>query len=506
MAVAARPSAEDPRLAHPAATRGRAATPWVVGAIVLLGALLRFTTVGEQSFWYDEAVTWGIVAHGLGHVLSTVPKSESTPPLYYVVLWLWTRIFGLGDAGLRSFSALCSTLTIPVVWLIGRRLVSNRVGLVAALLTAVNPFLFWYAQEARSYSMLLLMSALSLLALVHALALPTRRRVLVWGLVSAVALATHYYAAVSIVPEAAWLALALDRRGELTWDRIAAGLTPVVIVGGALTPLMIHQNDGRAGYIVTKGGSLPFRLAQLVKEDIIGEGQPIKALLTAIGCLAVASALALLATRATRRERSAALVALFVGAGGVAVAVVVAVIGTDYINTRNLIPTWPALMLIVAVGLGAARAARIGAISAGVLVVLSLFCISNVIANPDYQRPNWRGAAAALGATTQPRVIVADIQSEIPLTPYLRGLSSYLGGGGAVSEVDLIWVQRNESWGPLAPISPATLPGFPRMTVIRTRSYVVVRYRALRPTAESLTELNHLYPLADRALTLLQRP
>ncbi|MGH2877708.1 MAG: glycosyltransferase family 39 protein, partial [Solirubrobacteraceae bacterium] len=151
--------------------------PWLLAAIVVLGALLRFTTLNEQSLWFDEATTWGIVHHGLGHVLATVPRTESTPPLYYVLLWLWSRVFGTGAVGLRSFSALCGTLTIPIMWAIGRRLVSERVGLVAALLTAVNPLLFWYAQEARSYSLLLLLSAVSLLALVRALQAPSVPRV-----------------------------------------------------------------------------------------------------------------------------------------------------------------------------------------------------------------------------------------------------------------------------------------------------------------------------------------
>lgn len=77
--------------------------------VVALGALVRFPTIGHQSFWNDEAVTHGIVSQGLGHVLRTVPSTESTPPLYYVLVWLWSRAFGTHEAGLRSFSALCGT-------------------------------------------------------------------------------------------------------------------------------------------------------------------------------------------------------------------------------------------------------------------------------------------------------------------------------------------------------------------------------------------------------------
>ncbi|MGH2928972.1 MAG: glycosyltransferase family 39 protein, partial [Solirubrobacteraceae bacterium] len=147
MAVVAGPHQGAAPATDPSSAPAAGTAPWLLAAIVVLGALVRFTTLNEQSLWFDEATTWGIVHHGLGHVLATVPRTESTPPLYYVLLWLWSRVFGTGAVGLRSFSALCGTLTIPIMWAIGRRLVSERVGLVAALLTAVNPLLFWYAQE-----------------------------------------------------------------------------------------------------------------------------------------------------------------------------------------------------------------------------------------------------------------------------------------------------------------------------------------------------------------------
>src|SRR3977135_3332065 len=116
---------------------------WLLAGIVVLGAAIPLSTLDQQSFWLDEATTWGVVSHGLGHVLSTAPKTESTPPLYYVLVWLLSRVFGTGDVGPRACSALCGTLTIPIMWALGRRLASERIGLVAALLTAVNPLLFW---------------------------------------------------------------------------------------------------------------------------------------------------------------------------------------------------------------------------------------------------------------------------------------------------------------------------------------------------------------------------
>jgi mannosyltransferase len=476
---------------------------WLLAGIVAIGAAIRFSTLDQQSFWLDEATTWGIVSHGLGHVLSTVPKTESTPPLYYVLVWLWTQLFGTGEVGLRSFSALCGTLTIPVMWAVGRRLASERIGLVAALVTAVNPLLFWYSQEARTYALLVLLSALSLLAFLRALEEPSRGRLVAWGAIGALTVLAHYFGAFIVGGEALWLAWALHRRGTLTAARAAAGLAPIVVVGAALVPLVIRQNDGRASFISTASGSLPYRLGQLIKQDILGDGQPWKALLLTIGLVLVALALVLVVTRATRRERDGALMMLAIGAGGVLLAFVVAAIVTDYFDTRNLLATWPALALVMAVGFGAARAGRWGAAGLAGLVVLSLVCVANVIRDPDFQRDNWRGAVQALGTPATARAIVADGVGAVTLAPYLHGASAYPPAGAPVREVDMIWLGRSGYGHPLRPVAPVALGGFQRQE-IHTNSYIVVRYRA--PTARPVpfVNLRELYPVPARALAYLQ--
>ena len=134
-----------------------------------LAAIARFATLDEQSFWYDEAVTVGLLKMDFGDMLDRIPDSESTPPLYYTVAWLWAKVFGTGEVGLRSLSALCGTAFIPVVYAIGVRAAGIRVGLVAAALAALNPVLVWYSQEARAYALLGLFCALSLLYCVRAM-------------------------------------------------------------------------------------------------------------------------------------------------------------------------------------------------------------------------------------------------------------------------------------------------------------------------------------------------
>ncbi|MGE5283333.1 MAG: glycosyltransferase family 39 protein, partial [Chloroflexota bacterium] len=219
--------------------RGREGASLLAG-IVVLGALLRFATLDLQSYRYDEAVTVARVLHpSLFDTLSAVPRSESTPPLYYALAWLWSRVFGTSEVGLRSLSALAGTASIAVVYLAARALpLPRRAGLIAAAIVAVNPVLIWFSQDARAYALVFLLTALSFLFFARArrsgLAQGTTRRrsgkgadLAGWAAFSALAIATHYFAAFVVIPEAVLLLLAArahpaDGTKSAAWPRISS--------------------------------------------------------------------------------------------------------------------------------------------------------------------------------------------------------------------------------------------------------------------------------------------
>ena len=115
----------------------------------------------------------------------TVPSSEATPPLYYVLAWVWTKLFGSGAVGIRSLSAVFGTVTIPVAWWAGRTLVARAAGLGAAALVAFSPYMVWYSQEARAYALLVLLCGISLALFAQALRRPESRWLAWWAVASA---------------------------------------------------------------------------------------------------------------------------------------------------------------------------------------------------------------------------------------------------------------------------------------------------------------------------------
>ncbi|HEV2727634.1 MAG TPA: glycosyltransferase family 39 protein, partial [Solirubrobacterales bacterium] len=358
-----------------AAVRARSRAFWLVAGLTLLAAALRFATLGVQAYHHDEIVTASRVLRvGFGHAMDAVGFSESAPPLYYALAWFWTQVTGTSEWGLRSLSAFAGVATVPVAYFVGRELRGQRAGLLAAALVAVNPMLVWYSQEARAYALLALFCALSLLFCVRALRGEGRtgdkRDFVLWGVFSALALATHYFAVFPLVAE---VLLLLRRRGRA----ILSGLWILALAALLLAPLAYHQMSyGHAEWIGKF--SLGHRLGEMAitfavgeTGDIIGRAeQPGPALLP--WALALA-AVVLLVVRGSREERRAAAIPLAVGAAAIGIPLLLAVGpgGKDFVLARNLLPALIPLLLVVAVALTVERARRIGAGIATLLLVYS---------------------------------------------------------------------------------------------------------------------------------------
>ena len=106
-----------------------------VAALTAVAAILRFTLLAHQGFWFDEANTAADIRYSPGQMLGLLPQNETTPPLFYCVAWVWARVFGFGEFALRSLPALAGVATVPVIYAATAKLVSRRAGVVAAALS-----------------------------------------------------------------------------------------------------------------------------------------------------------------------------------------------------------------------------------------------------------------------------------------------------------------------------------------------------------------------------------
>jgi uncharacterized membrane protein len=430
-----------------------------LAALVALAAALRFWQIGQQSFWLDEAFTVDLVGRPFGDMLSGVAATESTPPLYYALAWLWAQVFGDGEAALRSLSALIGVAAVPVAWKAAREWFRDvpHAGPVAAALVAVNPYFVWYSQEARSYSLLVSTVAVSLLFL-------ARRRLMLWALAAVLALLTHYFAGFVVVAEAAWLLYTVRSRAAA----IATGV--VGLAGVALMPLALHQRASQTTAFISQLG-LGRRVEDLPKKLVTGELGTFTPLVGPLAGLVAFAAIGY----ALYRARRTALGLLWLVAFGAGLPLLFALLGADYLLPRNVIAVYVPLVLVVAGGLALGRAA--GLVGAVVICAVALVVDVQVTRDDRLQRTDWRDAAAALGPAPA-AVVVTPAWDEKALRLYAGRLTPMPPAGAPVREVVLVAEGQPPRFA-----DPPPPPGFHLAGRRRTASYLMLRYVADRPTA-----------------------
>jgi len=161
-------------------------------ALLLLGTWLRVHNLDAFSFWTDEGLTPARSGYPLAQILRNeiviqgVVTTDTHPPLYYLLIAVTRRLFGLSDFAFRYPSVLFGVLLIPLLYQFGRALLPSQtpsplgrgtatggpaitLGLLVALLATVNPLQVYYSQEARMYTLLVLLATGMSLALWRAL-------------------------------------------------------------------------------------------------------------------------------------------------------------------------------------------------------------------------------------------------------------------------------------------------------------------------------------------------
>lgn len=163
-----------------------------ISGVVALSGLLSFWGLGRQALWYDELFTAMATMHGPIAAVAATAR-DINPPLFYVLESLSLGMIGHSAWTLRVLPAALATLTTLTMYLAGKRLYGRATGAWAAVLYALSRPGLSYAQEARMYSLLMLLSALLLLAFALLLEKQTLWRTVLLGFVLSCIAYTHVY-------------------------------------------------------------------------------------------------------------------------------------------------------------------------------------------------------------------------------------------------------------------------------------------------------------------------
>lgn len=456
-----------------------AALAAALGLAVAVAAVLRLIEIDLRSFWFDEAYTWEIVSGDLAHVVDTVPETEFTPPLYYLLAWGWGGVVGTDETALRSLSALFGIGTVIATYFAGRVLVDARTGVGAAALCAVSPFLIWYSQEARAYSLLALLSALSLLALALALREPAdRRAALAWAVAATLALATHYFAVFVVVPQAAWLLWCRRDRQALV------AVVAVGIAGLALLGLALHQREtALLGFLDETPlsdraeGALTGIPGGIFADTPPGRF-PLESLAYGVALLLVPFGL----SRLDAGRRRGAAVALSIAGVALAVPLAAALVGFDYVVLRNFIAVVTPLSIGLAAAMVAAGTNRIGIVALAGVLACSLLAVHRSFTDESLRSIDWRVINQWIGPRDPGRVIVTHWPGQPTLEAHRD--ATMLGPEDERVPVSELVVTLELGGQPRPPTR--SFSELPRETVSGVE---IARFRSDRPVTLSFAEL-----------------
>ncbi len=205
----------------------RTAVGVALALAVAIGIVLRFWT--RSALWLDEALTVDIARLPL-HDLHAALKRDGAPPLYYVLLHFWMKVFGDSDLGVRSLSGVLGVLTLPIAWLGARRYGGRRAAWVVLALLATAPFAIYYATEARMYGLVIFLTACGFLALDRAMVRARPGNLVAVAVCTAGLLYSQYWAIYLIGTVGLWL-LFQSIWGRSEWRRQARWALGAVVVG-----------------------------------------------------------------------------------------------------------------------------------------------------------------------------------------------------------------------------------------------------------------------------------
>jgi mannosyltransferase len=242
VAVAARPvSGPTVPAVSPGERRRRFTWLWVI-ILVAIAAATRFSAINSQSLWYDEGVSAGMVGQGPGAILRQA-AADFHPPLYYLLLAAWARLFGDSVISLRGLSACAGILLVLLTWGLASQLFGRRSGWCAAAWATAAPLGIVFSQELRMYMPVAACVALAAYLAVRWLDLGTSEAAGIpflagYALAATVALYLQYVSALGLA--AVGVYGLLRARGRSLWSWLAANIAALILFAPWL-PIFHHQ-------------------------------------------------------------------------------------------------------------------------------------------------------------------------------------------------------------------------------------------------------------------------
>jgi mannosyltransferase len=229
--------------AEDGSARGDALWMWT---ILAAGAVLRLIALGHKSFWIDEIASVAIARRPAPFFWHFLWHDEGNMALYYVLLRPWLH-FGYGEGAVRALSVIPGIVSIPMMYVLGKRLFGRVTGILAGLLLALSPCAIAVSQEARAYSFVVLAVLLSTYLLVRLIERPGYDLACLYGVTAGITCYFHYFGV--LVPAAHAIALVSLPRDRRPWKPLACAAGIVAAMAAPILWLIHAQDVGHISWV-----------------------------------------------------------------------------------------------------------------------------------------------------------------------------------------------------------------------------------------------------------------
>jgi mannosyltransferase len=171
-------------------------------AILFIGLFLRVYDLSKESIWLDEGFSISYAALNLSRIFSA---DGSNPPLYYIILHWWVDLFGNSEFSVRFPSVIFGFFSIVMIYKLGNKIFNKDVGILSSLLLGISVFHIRYSQEARTYSLSVLLTLLSMYFFVRLLNKQNFRDLCGYALSSTLLIYSHIYGLFIIIAQNIYL-------------------------------------------------------------------------------------------------------------------------------------------------------------------------------------------------------------------------------------------------------------------------------------------------------------
>ena len=392
-------------------------------AILVFGLVLRLISL-NQSLWLDEAIN--VLAsqnYSFTDMIFEYAKADFHPPGFFIILWIWTKLFGIGEIAVRMPSVIFGVISVFVVYLIGKKLYLKNLGLIGALLLAVNPLHIYYSQDARMYSMATLAVAVNILLFIKLL--KGEKINLIFLILSNLAVLASDYVAYFIFP-AQIIILSIHRK-ETMIKKYVLGIIGAVLFGIWWIPTFIKQldvgvsvSDNLPTWKLVVGSYDPKALPLTFIKFIIGRISYHDKLIYGLILLPLVTIFSYLIYRGIKfADKFGRNILTIWIAVPIAVATLISLIIPIY-NYFRVLYTVPSFLLIVGLGILSFKP-KLRYVLLTTVILIELIASSIYLLNPKYQREDWRELVNFLRSKVSSITIFESSGNLAPFDYYAKG-------------------------------------------------------------------------------------